>query len=312
MNLFRLYYTVKPLIPRKVRWILRRVHAHRINKVAAGEWPIKPGSEKPPAGWPGWPEGKKFAFVLTHDIESQKGLDKVRELAEVEMELGFRSSFNFIPEGEYRVPKELRDWLVDNGFEVGIHGLVHDGKLYSSRSIFEKRAKKINGYIKEWNATGFRSPLMHRNLEWLHQMDITYDSSTFDTDPFEPQPDGCDTIFPFLVSKEGSGKSNTYIEIPYTLPQDSTLFLLLREKSPAIWKEKLDWLAERGGMALSNIHPDYIQFDGEANSWDTYPVEFVREFLTEVKTTYKDEYWHPLPRELAGFMDSVYQKNERG
>jgi hypothetical protein len=30
-------------------------------------WPIMPGSEKPPEDWPGWPDGKKFAFVLTHD-----------------------------------------------------------------------------------------------------------------------------------------------------------------------------------------------------------------------------------------------------
>ena len=64
-------------------------------------WPILPGSERPPEGWPGWPDGKKFAFVLTHDVESQQGLDRVRELAELEMEFGFRSSFNFVPEGPY-------------------------------------------------------------------------------------------------------------------------------------------------------------------------------------------------------------------
>ena len=93
-------------------------------------WPVLPGSERPPADWPGWPDGKKFAFVLTHDVEGQAGLDRCRSLMELEAKLNFRSSFNFIPEGEYRVSKELRDELTGRGFEVGVHDLRHDGKLY--------------------------------------------------------------------------------------------------------------------------------------------------------------------------------------
>ena len=92
-------------------------------------WPIMPGSERPPQGWPGWPEGKKFAFVLTHDVESQHGVDRVKELAELELKIGFRSSFNFVPEGEYTVPRSSR-LADDRGFEVGVHDLHHDGQLY--------------------------------------------------------------------------------------------------------------------------------------------------------------------------------------
>ena len=33
------------------------------------------------------------------------------------------------------------------GFEVGVHGLNHDGKLFQSRQIFEKRSHKINYYL---------------------------------------------------------------------------------------------------------------------------------------------------------------------
>ena len=32
-------------------------------------------------------------------------------LRRLEIELGFRSSFNFVPEGSYRVPAELREEL---------------------------------------------------------------------------------------------------------------------------------------------------------------------------------------------------------
>ena len=86
--------------------------------------------------WLGWPDGKQFALVLTHDVEGKEGLDKCRELMRLEQERGFCSSFNFIPEGDYKVPSELRDELVRNGFEVGIHDLKHDGRLFLSRRAF--------------------------------------------------------------------------------------------------------------------------------------------------------------------------------
>ena len=70
---------------------------------------------------------------------------------------------------------------------------------------------------------------MHHNLEWIGKLDIEYDLSTFDTDPFEPQPDGVGTIFPFWVERK-DGRSG-YVEMPYSLVQDFTLFLLMKEES---------------------------------------------------------------------------------
>ena len=69
MQLRDAYYAVKPAIPHELRLALRRVHAGRIRRRSGGSWPIAPASEQPPDGWPGWPEGRKFAFVLTHDVE---------------------------------------------------------------------------------------------------------------------------------------------------------------------------------------------------------------------------------------------------
>ena len=304
MNLLRFYYLAKPAIPARIRWAIRRAYAKKVRQSTRDGWPIKKGAEVPPKGWPGWPGGKKFAVVLTHDVECQTGYDRVRDLAEIEIKYGFRSSFNFVPERDYKVTEELRNWLVENGFEVGVHGLKHDGKLYNSRAEFERRARKINHYLDEWNAIGFRSPLMHRNLDWLHQLDITYDLSTFDTDPFEPQPDGYTTIFPFFVTKGENGNRSGYWELPYTLPQDSTLFLLLREDTPAIWKNKLDWVAANRGMALVNVHPDYIQYEGQSPSWDTYPIRFYEEFLAHLKAEHEGQYWHVLPKEIPKHMNS--------
>ena len=68
-----LYYFVKPLLPIRVRLALRRWHARRALRRAGDTWPILPGSERPPEGWPGWPQGKQFAMVLTHDVEGLLG-----------------------------------------------------------------------------------------------------------------------------------------------------------------------------------------------------------------------------------------------
>ncbi len=408
----RIYYTLKPWMPRALRRVLRRFEARRALRRSGHVWPILESAGTPPKGWPGWPDGKQFAVVLTHDVESQAGVDRVRQLAELEMSLGFRSSFNFIPEGDYRVSAELRHWLTENGFEVGVHDHRHDGKLYRSRDGFRRSAERINGYLREWNAVGFRSGFMLHNLDWLHDLNIAYDASTFDTDPFEPQPDGVGTIFPFWVpaprsgagdrksemgdgrwemgrrSEVGGQKSEVgqpsaergaqgagrkaqsdadmaqgasssadldpssvlrppssvlrppdsglrtpdsavptaaplsslpsplssgapgapgapsasgagYVELPYTLIQDSTLFFLLEEKGPAIWKRKADWVAAKGGMVLLNLHPDYIGF-GFAP--DTFDAEHYREFLRHLKQQHAGKYWHALPRDVAQFV----------
>ncbi len=297
MSALNLYYFVRPYIPRSIQIQARRLLASIRRAKFKDVWPIDPSAASVPDGWKGWPGGKKFALVLTHDVDTPKGLLNVKELALREMELGFRSSFNFVPE-RYTIPGSLRSWLAQNGFEIGVHGLLHDGKLFSSRKVFKKRALKINHYLNSWEAKGFNSPSMHRNFDWIHELDIEYDQSSFDTDPFEPQAEGVKTIFPFWISnKNGNG----YVELPYTLPQDHCLFIILKEKNIDIWKRKLDWIAEKGGMALLNTHPDYMNFNDNCKGLEEYPASFYKDFLNYVGTKYKDGYWHALPRDVNRF-----------
>lgn len=342
----RAYYALKPFLPIRLRNGMRRLHARRLRAGASRHWPILPGSERPPDGWSGWPDGKKFAVVLTHDVEGPAGYARIPDLALLEQELGFRSSFNLIPEGSYRVDPELRRWLGEQGFEVGIHDLHHDGKLYRSREEFARRAGKINQYVREWGASGFRSAYMHHNLDWLGDLDVAYDASTFDTDPFEPQPDGVGTIFPFWVPKNpnpnldpnlnpapnpnarsamqsalATGSSSPrssafrlpsrapsedgFVELPYTLAQDSTLFLILGEQGIDCWKKKIRWLAAHGGMALVNVHPDYIHFQGTPRPY-SYSVTLYQELLAFLTREYADQFWLALPCEVASrFRSSI-------
>jgi len=297
MRLSDVYYFAKPVIPVRLRLALRRILAEYVRRKHGSTWPINETAGKAPAKWPGWPEGKKFAFVLTHDVEGRRGLNRSRALAELETDMGFRSSFNFVPEGEYRVSDSLRKHLLLNGFEVGVHDLHHDGSLYRSRKRFSREAKKINQYVEKWEAEGFRSGFMRHNLQWLDEVNVLYDSSTFDTDPFEPQPDGVETIFPFWVSHDGR---HGYVELPYTLAQDSTLFLLLQESSIDIWKRKLDWVAEKGGLALVNAHPDYMRFNGQIRVGE-YSQQLYRDLLKYVANRYSDQCWFALPKEVARY-----------
>ncbi len=299
-----MYYSIKAFIPRIIQLLTRRIIARYRWKKYKNIWPIDKNGVKKPENWSHWPNHKRVALVLTHDIESADGQKKCISVANIEKDLNFRSSFNFVPE-RYNDDPQLRKYLTDNGFEVGVHGLNHDGRLYRNKKIFEYRAERINKYIKGWSAVGFRSPAMHHNLEWIHLLDIQYDLSTFDTDPFEPQPIGMGTIFPLTIHSKTNNSS--YIELPYTLPQDSTLFLILNEKNVNIWKEKFLWIIENGGMVLLNTHPDYMNINGKLKSGE-YTVDYYIEFLEFIKNNYIDECWHALPKEVARFWKKIYGK----
>jgi glycosyltransferase involved in cell wall biosynthesis len=301
------YYFLKSFMPRRLQIYLRRKFINRKMLLNKNIWPIDKTAAAPPEGWQGWPDGKKFALVLTHDVESVRGLNKCRELMNIDEKFGFRSSFNFVT-GDYQVPEKLLNELHTRGFEAGIHGLHHDGNIFRSRKVFAEHAAQINQTLKKWNAAGFRSPSMYHNLDWLHDLNIEYDASTFDTDPFEPQPDGMGTIFPFWV--EGKNGKRGYVELPYTLPQDFLLFILMQHENIDIWKTKLDWIVEQGGMALLITHPDYINFANNKLKDNEYPVEYYAEFLQHIKTKYEGQYWQPLPKDMAHFWSTNFRSKK--
>lgn len=302
MRFLGVYYALKPFIPRRLQIKARGFLARRKLKKVGHIWPIDERAGTPPEGWPGWPDGKRFAFVITHDVDTELGQENCRALAQLEMDLGFRSCFNFVAE-DYPVDLELHRFLREQGFEIGVHGLNHRGNLFSSASRFLREAPRINHYLRTWGAVGFRAPSMYGDFSLIGMLDVLYDSSSFDTDPFEPQPDGVGTIFPFIVPRKASD-GNGFVELPYTLPQDHTIFLILGHKDNSVWKRKLQWIAKKGGMALLNTHPDYMRFDEHRVTELTYDVGLYRDFLNFVRCEFGEDFWHVLPKELARYMAS--------
>lgn len=225
-------------------------------------------------------EGKECAVVLTHDVEEQHGFDFIPKVIELEQKHGFKSSWNIVPY-KYKIDEGIIKLIRDAGHEIGIHGYNHDGKLYYSEKIFNARVPFINEALKRYGAVGFRSPQVHRNLVWLQKLDIEYDASCFDYDPFQPFPGGTGSIWPFIAGK--------FVEMPYTLPQDHTLFYVLKQKNISIWKNKADWVAQNKGVILALIHPDYLR---EKKHWEMY-----EELLQYLKTL--ENAWFCLPKELS-------------
>ena len=68
-------------------------------------------------GWKGWPNGKKFALVLSHDVDTQKGHDDIPKLMDLEEKMGFRSSINIVPK-RYRVSRKLLEEIKARGGPV--------------------------------------------------------------------------------------------------------------------------------------------------------------------------------------------------
>ncbi|MBN1479172.1 hypothetical protein EH223_15875 [candidate division KSB1 bacterium] len=307
--IIKIYYFIKPLLPRWFQLLVRHIIAMRKRNLSHSIWPVHDGAGTPPIDWHGWPLQKRFALVLTHDVDTAKGYERIYDLFQLEKAMGLRSSFNFVPE-KYNIDRRDLCEIKRQGFEVGVHGLKHDGKLFKNYKTFIERAAKINMYLNEWKAQGFRAPCMHHNLEWMLALNIKYDASTFDTDPFEPQPDGVGTIFPFIV--KGISGQHDYVELPYTLPQDCTLFVILKEKNINIWKRKLDWIVENGGMALVITHPDYMNFNEKKLAAGEYPACYYFDFLQYIIHSYHDQFWHVLPGDIASFwLNRAYQVRTR-
>ena len=292
------YSYLKYALPRKAQILLRQARARRMRSRIDEEWPIHANAATPPPGWKGWPDQKQFAFVITHDVDTARGLARCRTLARIERERGLRTAYYFVPEGRYILSDDLRRELESGGSEIGLHGLVHDWRTFISRRVFERRLPRLQSYLRDWNIKGFRAPSMVRNLDWIGEMDIAYDSSTFDTDPFEPQSMGCGTIFPYWV--ESRTAHRRYVELPYTLTQDFTLFVMLGEKNADVWKRKLDWIAEKGGMAMLIVHPDYLAMDDKPGR-EEFPIAWYLDFLDYVKQNYGDRCWMAQPNEVATY-----------
>jgi len=292
------YYRVKRLIPRSLQLQARRMLARQQRNLEFPRWPLDEsvvrllrfyakclllsgGQEELPFRW-FWPRDYRAAVILTHDVETGDGLRLATEIADLEEERGLRSSFNIVADWypiDWGIVRELRE----RGFELGVHGIYHDRSMFSSRKEFERQRPAVREMAEKLGGGGFRSPATHRVIDWLGELPVDYDCSVPHSDPFEPQPGGCCSLWPFFIGD--------VVELPYTLPQDHALLTLLGHKTAELWLAQLDRIEELNGLIQILTHPDpgYL---GDPHKRSLYV-----EFLDLVRD--RPDLWRALPQEVA-------------
>lgn len=295
-----IYYLVRPFLPFALRRHLQRFYFRGWRTLSFPVWPVDTSVERIlerllvlqlrvqnvtriPFIW-FWPEGYEGCAILTHDIETARGLEFCPELMKINDSFGIKSSFQIIPEGRYEISDASLSEFRDRGFEVNIHDLNHDGNLFTDRKRFVRRAARINEYVKRYAALGFRSGASYRNLEWYDAFSFSYDMSVPNVAHLEPQRGGCCTIFPYFIGD--------LLELPLTTTQDYSLFHILGDYSTKLWKHQLTIILEKHGLASFLIHPDYII---EERTRNTYLA--LLDHLSRLRS--EKRIWLALPRDVS-------------
>lgn len=208
-----------------------------------------------------WRQGKSYALAVTHDVETQLGLeDRADRLMRVESELGIRSSWN-VPSDRYPLSSQLLMALAANG-ELGGHDTKHDGRLLfaSSNDKLERtrHCKEKLETLSRSKVRGFRAPLLQHSrdlVEALGRAGFDHDSSMPSWEPLSPtslKAHGVGTVFPFMISG--------LVEIPVSLPQDHQLIRAGSLDVSGAVDQLLDVskrIKSLGGACVLLVHPDY-------------------------------------------------------
>ena len=295
----KLYYFARPILGVSVRRHFQKFRLNGWQSIPFPHWPVDrtveqvhetilrlcvqahDGREVPFIWF--WPEGFPSCAVVTHDVETVKGRDFCSTLMDIDENFGIRSSFQLIPEKRYSLSETFIQSIRSREFEVNVHDLNHDGRLFASEAEFLDRARRINQYGRTLGAHGFRSGALYRNLAWYSALEFSYDMSVPNAAHLDPQRGGCCTVMPYFIGK--------ILELPVTTTQDYSLFNILNEYSTDHWKRQIAQIMGKNGLASFIVHPDYVV---EQRARNTY--KSLLAFLAGLRS--EGKMWIALPREV--------------
>ena len=204
--------------------------------------------------------GKRFACLLTHDVETKKGLQSAKRLKKLEEKYAIPSAW-YVPSEHYKLDHGILEDLANYG-EIGAHDTKHDGKLIRlpEQEMVKrlKTAKQALEKLTSCSVRGFRAPLLQHNYvisRALNQAGYEYDTSIPTWEPKHPytmKSHGIGTVFPFSI--------NSAFEIPVTLPQDHQMIHSMHmnpRQTLEIWSKLIEEIKTMGGLCLLLVHPDY-------------------------------------------------------
>ena len=296
---YKLYYSIRNSLPFPVRRQLQRFYFQDWKQIPFPTWPVDATVDTlheralrlameaaGVARWPFiwfWPNGAPNCLIMTHDVETAAGRDFTPELIELDASYGFKAAYQVVPEQRYTVSDEYVSTIRRHGCEFNIHDLNHDGRLYSERNEFARRAAEINNYARKYAAAGFRAGAMYRRQDWFDLFDFSYDMSVSSVAHLDPLRGGCCTVMPYFVGK--------ILEIPLTTTQDYTVFNILNDFSIDLWKQQVALIRERNGLMSFLAHPDYLIEPRSRNVYESL-LDYLR------KTVADGGIWAALPGEL--------------
>lgn len=297
-----IYYAARPAMNVSIRKHLQRLYLSGSEKLPFPHWPVdftvetlleqllvlamkSQNLDRLPFIW-FWPDGADTCTTISHDVETDVGLGFCRQLMDLDDSFGVKSSFPIVPEERYTVSESVLECIRSRGFEINVHDLNHDGKLFSDRERFLRRAQRINEYAKQFGASGFRSGAMYRNVDWFDALEFSYDMSIPNVAHLDPQKGGCCTVLPFFIGK--------MVELPVTTTQDYSLLYILKDYSTRLWKQQIARIREKHGLISVIVHPDYAI---EKSARHVYTQ--LLEHLCDMRS--KGETWIALPGEVASW-----------
>jgi len=263
------YYFLRRFMPASLRQRLQRTYFRNWKTFSFPNWPVdlsveqilerlvllslrSQGLARLPFIW-FWPDGAPSCAIVTHDVETAVGRDRCSWLMDMDDGYEIKTSFQIVPEERYSVSRAFLDGIRDRGCEINVHDLNHDGRLFSSRQEFLSRAQRINRYVREFGARGFRSGGLYRHPDWYEALEIAYDMSIPNAGHLEIQRGGCCTVMPYFIGQ--------ILELPLTTTQDYSLLHILKDFSNDVWKNQIESVTGRHGLLSFIVHPDYLEGD---------------------------------------------------
>jgi hypothetical protein len=305
-----MYYLGRPFLPIMIRKHLQQVYLRGWDKVFFPTWPVdctvenifeqllilamkSQGVSKLPFIW-FWPDGAHSCAIMTHDVETQCGLNFCEKVMDLNDSFAIKASFQIVPEKRYSIPEGLLNEIRSRGFEINVHDLNHDGHLFSNHAQFLDRVERIKQYELQFGAKGFRSAVLYRNVDWFGSLDFSYDMSIPNVAHLDPQRGGCCTVLPFFIGN--------MIELPVTATQDYSLFHVLGDYSTRLWRQQISIIRAKHGLMSFIIHPDYIIPEKARNVYRELLL-----YLSELRS--KGETWIALPKEVAAWWRLRHEMN---
>jgi peptidoglycan/xylan/chitin deacetylase (PgdA/CDA1 family) len=201
------------------------------------------------------------SLIITHDIESEKGLRNALLFKRIEDELQLKSTW-FLPSDEYPIPRSVARELAE-GSTIGSHDVRHDGRLIHIRKhqalVKRLRTSRLQlERIFDKEVTSFRSPLLQFSENLISGLSNSGYRFDFSVPCWEP-------VHPVAMSGFGIEAVQGFeiygvAESPLTLFQDHQVLNVLgmnTGEAIKLWVEQATLVRSLDGDIVVLIHPEY-------------------------------------------------------